>query len=293
LAVFRQLANLPIKSIWEISIPKLDNSTSIEVAYGMFLGLIGAAVAVAFANLHWKVMELFRKMGLLRDERAIYRSLFGSIVIVGLGLLIPHTMFWGEFEFQTIATMSPAATLDRIWPTYGATHFEMNSWWTALLVGLAKMVAISFTVAGGYRGGFIFPLMTTGAALGRVVFFVCPFIPVQLCVLCMAAAINVGITRIAIATTLILSYLSGEQCSIAPVLAASLVSLFATGYMPFIKSQVLRSDIDALYDELTEDEGEWDNDHSLHPDGPFLSFPKPGNAHRRVPSLITTNANVV
>jgi H+/Cl- antiporter ClcA len=293
LSVFRQLANLPIKAIWEISIPKLENSTAIEVAYGMFLGLIGAAVAVVFANLHWKVMELFRKMGLLRDERAIYRSLFGSIVIVGLGILIPHTMFWGEFEFQTIATMSPAATLDRIWPTYGATHFEMNSWWTALLVGLAKMVAISFTVAGGYRGGFIFPLMTTGAALGRVVFFVCPFIPVQLCVLCMAAAINVGITRTAIATTLILSYLSGEQCSIAPVLAASLVSLFATGYMPFIKSQVLRSDIDALYDELTEDEGEWDNDHSLHPDGPFLSFPKPDNVHRRVPSLITTNANVV
>lgn len=68
-------------------------------------------------------------------------------------------MFWGEFEFQTIATMSPTDTLEHIWPTYGATHFEMDSFWTALIVGLAKIVAISFTVAGGYRGGFIFPLM--------------------------------------------------------------------------------------------------------------------------------------
>ena len=106
-----------------------------------------------FANLHWKVMELFQKLDLLRNERAIHRGLFGSIVVVGLGLLVPHTMFWGEMEIQTIATMSPADTLEHIWPTYGVTHFEMDSFWSAMIVGFAKMVAISFTVAGGYRGG--------------------------------------------------------------------------------------------------------------------------------------------
>ncbi|CAB9507464.1 transport protein YfeO [Seminavis robusta] len=294
LAVFRQLANLPIESIWEISLPKMENTSALDVCYGIFLGLIGALVAVVFANLHWKVMELFQKLDLLRNERAIWRGLFGSIVVVGLGLLVPHTMFWGEFEFQTISTMSAASTLDHIWPTYGLTRFEMDSWWTALIVGLAKMVAISFTVAGGYRGGFIFPLMATGAAFGRVIYYFFPFIPVQLCCLCMAGAINVGITRTAIATTLILSYLAGEQNSIAPILAASLVSLFATGYMPFIKSQVLRSDIDVLYDEASDDE-EWDSNHPLHPEGPFFSMPKPENAHHhKVPSQITTEQqNVV
>ena len=291
LGVFRQLANLPIESIWEITDIKLENSTALEVAYGMLLGLIGAGVAFIFANLHWKVMELFQYLDLLRNERAIYRGLFGSIVVVGLGLLVPHTMFWGEAEIQTIATMSPAETLEHIWPTYGVTHFEMNSCGTALIVGCAKMVAISFTVAGGYRGGFIFPLMATGAALGRVVFYVFPFIPVQLCTLCMAAAINVGITRTAIATTLILAYLAGEQNTIAPLLASSLVSLFATGYMPFIKSQVLRSDIDVLYDEASDNE-EWDDQHPIHPSGPFLSFPKPENAHK-IPTTITTSSNVI
>jgi len=64
----------------------------------------------------------------------------------------------------------------------------------------------------------------------------------------MAAALNVGLTRTALATTLILAYLSNEQSSISPVLAASLVALFATGYMPFIPSQMVRSDVeDALY----------------------------------------------
>jgi H+/Cl- antiporter ClcA len=140
-------------------------------------------------------------------------------------------MFWGESEFQTIASLSPASSLEHVWPTSGLIGFEMDSAWSCFLVGAAKIVAISFTVAGGYRGGFIFPLFAAGAAFGRAITFLIPSIPVQLATLCMAASINVAITRTSLATTLILSYLSGEQCVISAVLGASLVSLFATGYM--------------------------------------------------------------
>jgi cellobiose-specific phosphotransferase system component IIC len=52
----------------------------------------------------------------------------------------------------------------------------------------------------------------------------------------------------AVATPLILCFLSGEQFAMPAVLAASIVSLMATGYVPFIKSQLVRSDIDfSLY----------------------------------------------
>ena len=37
---------------------------------------------------------------------------------------------------------------------------------------------------------------------------------------------------------------AGEQLALPAVLTASVVSLFATSYMPFIKSQIARSDID-------------------------------------------------
>jgi len=167
--------------------------------------------------------------------------------------LIPHTMFWGEFEFQTIATMAPASTLDHIWPTSGLLGFEMEGPWSALLLGVAKLIAISFTVAGGYRGGYIFPLFAASAAIGRAVFYVLPFIPVQLCVLCMAAAVNVAVTRTALATSIILTYLSGEPNALSAILASSLVSLFVTGYMPFIATQVSRVDLEhstyRLHDE--------------------------------------------
>ncbi len=55
-------------------------------------------------------------------------------------------------------------------------------------------------------------------------------------------------THNTVATSLILSFLSGEQFALPSILAASIVSLFATGYVPFIKSQLARSDIDfSLY----------------------------------------------
>jgi hypothetical protein len=38
--------------------------------------------------------------------------------------------------------------------------------------------------------------------------------------------------------------LSGEQCSVPSILAASLVSLFVTAYMPFIHTQHSRADLD-------------------------------------------------
>ena len=97
----------------------------------------------------------------------------------------------------------------------------------------------------GYRGGFIFPFFAAGAAFGRALTSVLPGIPVQLSCLCFAAGINVSITRTSLASSIILCYLSGEQQAMPGVLAASLCALFATSYMPFIKSQIVRSDLDS------------------------------------------------
>lgn len=148
-----------------------------------------------------------------------------------------------EFEFQTVSTLSPAKTLAHIWPTRGLLGFEITGFWTALIVGFAKLLAISFTVSGGYRGGFIFPFFCAGAAFGRALVYLFPSMSPVVACLCFAAGINVAITRTSLATTIILAALSGEINAGPPVLAASLCSLFATSYMPFIKTQQRREDI--------------------------------------------------
>jgi H+/Cl- antiporter ClcA len=80
--------------------------------------------------------------------------------------------------------------------------------------------------------GYIFPLMCSGAAFGRLLYYFLPdTVPLQLAVLCTAAGMNVAITRTSLATTLILAFLSGEPCAIPGILMASICSLFATSYM--------------------------------------------------------------
>mmetsp|Transcript_21240 Transcript_21240/g.32674 ORF Transcript_21240/g.32674 Transcript_21240/m.32674 type:complete len:617 (+) Transcript_21240:84-1934(+) len=245
LFVFRTLSGLEISPIWKLA-PTTMGPTEPWILYaGGAIGLLGAAASAVFALIHAKIMGLFSSLGLLDNRFAVPRALLGAIFINLLGCLIPFTMFWGEFEFEVIATRSLASELPYVWPTAGAIGFEMNAThYHALATGFCKLLAISFAVAGGFRGGFIFPFFTAGAAFGNVLISVIPSVPVQIACLCFAAGINVAITRTALATTLILSYLSGEQNALSAILAASICSLFATSYTPFIKTQIARSDID-------------------------------------------------
>lgn len=229
LVVFRSLARLPIGPIYFFTSTLLPYSSSLDVLLGSLLGLAGALIACLFAHFHWFVVHRLQQVGWSNSPLKL--SIFGGVGICTLGVLIPQTLFWGEYEMQTIGSLSPASSLEHIWPTTGITGFEITSFSTAFILGTAKLVAVSFTVAGGYRGGFIFPFFAAGAAFGRAVWYLFPSIPPVIAILSMAAGINVAITRTALATPLILCSLAGEVNATSAVLAASLVSCFATYYM--------------------------------------------------------------
>lgn len=229
LVVFRGMAGLPIGPIYFFTSETLKDSSANMVVVGAVLGLFGAGIAALFAHGHWALVKKLEKFGLSSDP--IKLSVFGGVGIVILGLLVPQSLFWGEFEMQTIGALSPASTLTHIWPTSGLTGFEITGFTSALIVAIAKLIAISFTVAGGYRGGFIFPFFAAGAAFGRAITFLFPSIPPVVAILSVAAGINVAITRTALATPLILTGLAGEINATSPVLAASLCAVFVTYYM--------------------------------------------------------------
>lgn len=240
---FRYLAGLSIDPIWHVGSP-LTGASPYDVAQGMFVGFLGGLVAMVFRWFHWDVvMAWFGSRGLLDNKKAVTRALIGAVPIMIIGILIPHTLFWGEYEIQEILSLAPAKDLNHVWPTTGATGFEMNTCFTSFLVGFGKMIAISFTVAAGYRGGFIFPFFLAGSAFGQSLAFLIPMNS-QLASLCFAAAINVSITRTPLGTTLILSFLSGEENAVSVIFASSCIALYLTAYMPFLKSQIPRKDID-------------------------------------------------
>lgn len=244
LCVFRGIAGLSLGPIWNIQNNQhLPDATYLTVLLGALLGLIGATVAACFAFFHGWVMTKFRIAGLLDNRRAVPRALAGATVLLFIGIFVPRTLFWGESEFQILATSAPAKELPHVFPQSGLLGLEMNDFGTSMFVGTGKMIAISFTVAGGYRGGFIFPFFAAGAAFGKGLTYIFPSIPPALATLSIAAGINVAITRTGLATPLILCALAGEPNATAPVLAGAMVSLFATTYMPFIRSQVRRVDV--------------------------------------------------
>ena len=248
LMVFRTLSGLPIAPIWNLTSamhPRMTECNPAHILLGAFIGLYGALLAFGFATFHWRNMAFFAKLDLLDNSRAVYRAWLGAAFIILMSVLVPHSAFWGEEEIQIVANLGMAKDLPNIWPTTGWSGFELSGPGHVFLMGCAKLIAISFTVAGGLRGGYIFPLMCAGSAFGRFLYFFLPStVPVQVVILCTAAAMNVAITRTTLATTLILAFLPGEPIAIPPLLMASICSLFATSYMPFIKSQITRSDID-------------------------------------------------
>lgn len=253
LVVFRSLASVPIAPIWDFT--KLNGrmmeATPSQVLLGGAIGLYGALLAYLFALFHWKNIAMFGRLKLLDNSCAVYRGWLGAVGIIVTSILVPHTAFWGEEEIQIVANMGAAKDLPNIWPSTGLLGFEMDGPWQAAVVGTTKLIAISFTVAGGLRGGYIFPLMCAGSAFGRLLYFILPnTVPVQVAILCTAAGMNVAITRTALASTLILAFLPGEPCAIPAILMASLCSLFATSYMvSWTRSYPLRHDFEiALLD---------------------------------------------
>lgn len=242
LVVFRAASRLSIAPIWGIG-DLLPESPPYDVMVGLSLGLVGAGLAYIFAFFHTYVMAGFGRLGLLDNSMAVYRALLGGVGFIAIGVIIPQTLFWSEHEVPVQANGLPASELPHVWPTSGLFGFESGSASKSLLVGFAKLAAISFTVAGGLRGGFIFPLMFAGVSVGRAI-SLWTGLPLPLSTLCVAAGTNVAITRAALGTSLVLVFLSGHLVTFPAILMASLTSLFATGYLKFLKTQICRSDVD-------------------------------------------------
>jgi len=208
------------------------------VAIGAALGLFGAMMALIFTKFHFKVMEIFEYLNILDNEKVVWRSLLAAFVWIPIGMFVPHTLFWGETEFQQISMMAPSSYLTQAWPTHGLIDFEMDSCFKCFLVGFLKLITVSVSIAGGYRGGYIFPLFSAGAAFGKGLELLLPdALPITYACLCVAAGINVAITRTPLGTTVVLTSLAGEQNCISAILAASLVSYFATSSMSIIGLQ--------------------------------------------------------
>lgn len=64
-----------------------------------------------------------------------------------------------------------------------------------LVLVVAKILLITFSFSTGFAGGYIFPSFFIGGTLGILVFRLFPFIPLEVCLVCLIAGVSVALLR--------------------------------------------------------------------------------------------------
>ena len=216
-AVFKVNTGLTIGGIYHFAPqPPL---TSMNLLEGIALGATGALVGAIFIVMFQNIGRLLAPI----EDRIILLATLGGLAIGLIALAFPETLFFSEKQIQGVIEIG-----------------KVSSVATLLAIALAKMLAISFTLHCGFRGGFIFPLFFIGANVGLAIGLAFPQIHPTLAMICTMAAVNVAVTKTPISTTVILSVLS--DTALIPVVAiASFVSFFLTSNSFLLKTQRSRT----------------------------------------------------
>ncbi len=210
--IFVAITQLGIGPIWHL--PHYTVTSLFDFSEAIVYGILGAIAG-------WLFIAIFRGCDRLFDSLPgpiYWKTTMAGLGLGGLAVLFPMTRFFGEHQLETLIE------------THSTIPF-------LLTLAIAKMLAISITVTGGWRGGIIIPLFFTGACLGKVIAMAPLGANETLAIICMMAALNSSVTRTPISTTLLLAKLTGLS-TFTPLLFASIVGFFLAPRIPFIASQL-------------------------------------------------------
>ncbi len=219
--VFALITHLGIAPTWHFPQYHLDNID--DFAFAVLFGIIGAVLG-------WLFMGIFRacdRLFVLIPGPIYLRTTLAGLVLGSIAAVLPLTRYFGDEQLNEVITSNfPAVFL--------------------LAIAGAKLVTVSFTLTGGWRGGFIIPMFFTGACVGKAVAILLPGLNPVLAMICTMAALNAAVTRTPVSTTLLLTKLTGFS-PLTPILFASLIGFFLAPKAPLIKSQ-LKSHSEELAD---------------------------------------------
>ncbi len=170
------------------------------------LGLMGAAAGAAFILLFRVLRKLMQPM----RKHLILRGLLGGLALGIAGAFFPLVLFSGEEQTGTLIT--DAATIGVV---------------TLIVLAVLKLVVTSLLLTTGWKGGYIFPTMFAGVALGLATNLIFPSIPMAVAVAATMAGAMVATMKAPLFSALFTAML--VERSAGPVIAiAVIVGLLAT-----------------------------------------------------------------
>jgi H+/Cl- antiporter ClcA len=171
--------------------------------------LVGSLAGLLFML----ALKWLRKLMQPMNKRLVLRGLVGGLGMGMIGALLPLTLFSGEE--QTVELINEAAEIG-----------------IAMLIVLAicKLLATSLLLATGWKGGYIFPTLFAGVALGMAGHLLFPDTPIAVTVAATVAGALVAALRAPLFAALFTLVL--VEADTAPVVAiAVLVSALLVAYL--------------------------------------------------------------
>ena len=182
--------------VFPLYVPRL-----IDLLLAVPLGLIGGSVGVIF----FVVLRGLQKVMQPLKKHLVVRGLIGGVGLGSVAAFLPLVLFSGED--QTAELIHNAAEIGAV---------------MLIVLALAKLLVTCFILAAGWKGGYLFPILFVGVALGLATHLLFPAIPVAVAVAATLGGAVVGTLRsplFAIMFTLVL-----VQIETAPVVAIAVVT---------------------------------------------------------------------
>ncbi len=210
--IFILITHIGIGPTWQFPVyatPELN-----DFFYAVLYALAGTAAGWLFIFTVRQCRYLFRKFGV-----PVYiKMAVGGLLIGTIAYYVPLSRYFSHDELNIL--LEKSFTLEFL-----------------LVLLVAKILAISFTVTSGWRGGFIIPLFFVGVTAGMIINAAFPGQNLPLILVSCMAAINACVTRTPISTIILLSTLTGFHYFI-PIMFASLTGFFLAPKTPLINAQL-------------------------------------------------------
>jgi H+/Cl- antiporter ClcA len=174
------------------------------------LSLIGGAAGLLFMLLFQGLRRVMEPL----KQHLVLRSLLGGLTLGVLGALLPLTLFSGQAGTKEIVQQA------------GVIGF-----WGLMLLAAGKLFATALLLATGWKGGYIFPILFAGVALGMAGELLFPSVPLAVTVAAtvagaLAAALRAPLFA-ALFTLVLVQRETGPVVAIAVLVSAILTALLA------------------------------------------------------------------
>jgi H+/Cl- antiporter ClcA len=192
----------------------------VDLLLAVPLGLLGALAGGLFIVL----FKRLRKVMLPLKTHLIVRGLIGGLGLGLAGALLPLTLFSGEAE--TAVLIDRAAEIGVV---------------MLIVLALVKLLITALCLATGWKGGYIFPTMFAGTALGLAAHAIFPDIPVAVAVAATMGGAMVATMKAPIFSALFVMVLVQPETS--PVIAiAVIVGTLATARLSMVSAPAKPAD---------------------------------------------------